>query len=134
LDILPDVHIAGEARESGNSEIYNHIVAASTRYDIMNDYNRTMNMEKTKPADLNADTTAVRSLDMKQRVFHVDGWANDEEEYKIFFDHLFSKGLMTHSLFNITGDWNVDDHDSDPDSEPYCGRPLMRQPLCAPLP
>jgi hypothetical protein len=37
LDILPEVHIAEEAREAGNSTIYEDLMSKPVRYAVMND-------------------------------------------------------------------------------------------------
>ncbi|KAJ9162006.1 hypothetical protein NKR19_g1751 [Coniochaeta hoffmannii] len=70
LDLLPDVTIAEEAREAGkinNSEgstaIFNHIMSQPVRYRVMNDYDRTINIEDPEPgAYLNGDTALRRRL------------------------------------------------------------------------
>lgn len=82
LDLLPDVTIAEEAREAGkinNSEgstaIFNHIMSQPVRYRVMNDYDRTINIEDPEPgAYLNGDTA------LRRRLAEGDGdslvWAN----------------------------------------------------------
>lgn len=47
LDLLPDVSIAEEARESGNdgsTAILKHIMSQPSRYAVMDDYERTVNL------------------------------------------------------------------------------------------
>jgi hypothetical protein len=56
LDVLPEVHVAEEARECGNVEIFEKIMAAPLRYSVMNDYTRTVNADNTRSAFLNGDT------------------------------------------------------------------------------
>jgi hypothetical protein len=60
LDLLPDVSIAEEARESGNdgsTAIFEHIMSQPTRYAVMDDYRRTVNLAKPRAgACLNGDT------------------------------------------------------------------------------
>lgn len=41
LDLLPEVHIAEEARDNGNLDIYNVIVSQPVKYAVFNDYKRT---------------------------------------------------------------------------------------------
>ena len=86
-DLLPEVHIAEEAREAGSLEIFNDIMAKKPRYEVMNDYQRTVNTETPEAAHLNGDT-AVRSY----------------LEVKVKFD----KELISKPYFNITEDMNVD--------------------------
>ncbi|TQW00739.1 hypothetical protein IF1G_00670 [Cordyceps javanica] len=69
LDLLPDVTIAEEARESktqGGSIIYDKIMSAPCRYAIMNDYERSINMsDPAGPAFLNGDTNVLRTLEYR---------------------------------------------------------------------
>jgi hypothetical protein len=79
LDILPDVHIAEEARECGNLTIYEAIVSQSVRYSIMNDYTRSIDLENRQPAHLNGDTAARWMLDIKQAIREPDGKVEEED-------------------------------------------------------
>ncbi|KAL2131373.1 hypothetical protein VTI74DRAFT_5184 [Chaetomium olivicolor] len=60
LDLLPEVSIAEEARESGNdgsTAIFEHIMSQPTRYAVMDDYRRTVNLANPRAgACLNGDT------------------------------------------------------------------------------
>ncbi|KAK8135028.1 hypothetical protein PG984_007040 [Apiospora sp. TS-2023a] len=60
LDLLPDVSIAEEAREGatdGGRLIYQHIMSSPCRYSVMDDRNRSVELDKPQcPAFLNADT------------------------------------------------------------------------------
>lgn len=62
LDLLPDVAIAEEARESekggeGSRAIFRSIMVAPMRYSVLDDYTRCVNVEAPKaPAFLNGDT------------------------------------------------------------------------------
>ncbi len=38
LSVMPDVHVAKEARECGNAAIFDYIMAALVRYAVINDY------------------------------------------------------------------------------------------------
>jgi hypothetical protein len=53
---LPEVHVGEKARESGNTVIYEAIMAADTQYDIMDDYSRTTKAGPPKVGYLNGDT------------------------------------------------------------------------------
>ncbi|KAK3943440.1 hypothetical protein QBC46DRAFT_338396 [Diplogelasinospora grovesii] len=56
LHVLPEVHVAEEARECGNMKIYDDIMASTVKYNVMNDYTRTVDMIAPKPGFLNGDT------------------------------------------------------------------------------
>lgn len=60
LDLLPEVSISEEARESGNdgsTAIFEHIMSQPTRYAVMDDYTRTVNLANPRAgACLNGDT------------------------------------------------------------------------------
>ncbi|GKT51497.1 uncharacterized protein ColSpa_11678 [Colletotrichum spaethianum] len=60
LNLLPDVSIAEEARDNRLYNIFEAIVHQDTRYAVMDDYTRTVNLQSPKPGCLNGDT-AVRS-------------------------------------------------------------------------
>jgi hypothetical protein len=66
LDLLPDVHIAGEDRECGNFAIHDAIVTQAVRYSIMNDYTLSLNLSNCRPAYLTGDTAVRWMLDIKQ--------------------------------------------------------------------
>lgn len=69
--ILPEVHIAEEARECKKMAIYNLIMAQPKKYNLMNDYERTVSsIEEVgvqAGAFLNGDTAVRRLLEIKQR-------------------------------------------------------------------
>lgn len=104
LDLLPDPCIAEEARENENSDglvvegarqIFEQIMAAPTRYGVMNDYERTVGSDTPKPgAHLSADTAVLHALTARQ-VFH--------KYYSPPEDSLWCS-------FNITEDLGIDDH------------------------
>jgi hypothetical protein len=58
LDLLPEVHIAEEARENKQWEIYESIMAAERRYNAMDDYTRTV-FPNPVPGYLNGDRSTV---------------------------------------------------------------------------
>ena len=60
LDILPDVHIAEEARKCGNLAIYENIVSQMVRYSIMNHYTLLVDLDNRRPAS--SSGPAGRSL------------------------------------------------------------------------
>jgi len=67
LDLLPEVHIAEEARERGNLSIYDAIMSQPVKYAVFNDYSRIINHVNTPTAALNGDTYLVSQLDLKQQ-------------------------------------------------------------------
>lgn len=105
LDLLPDPTIAEEARENtegptaaGAQRIYKQIMAAPTRYAVMNDYSRTVKLNDPRPgAFLNADTAV---LSMVRRRFEV------HQNYP-------SGGSMWKNprYFDITEDQGIDEKD-----------------------
>ncbi|KAJ5657533.1 uncharacterized protein N7484_001182 [Penicillium longicatenatum] len=96
LDLLPEAHIAEEARDNGSNAIFEMIMASPVRYRVMNDYTRTVNLENPPVGGLNGDTAVRSFLERKQR--H-SGLAN-------------RPGLKD-LLWNITEDMNVDEFDSE---------------------
>ncbi|KAL4884298.1 hypothetical protein BJY04DRAFT_226055 [Aspergillus karnatakaensis] len=87
LDLLPDVHIAEEARDNGSTEIYD-LIMADDKYDVMNDYTRAVNTDNPPRASLNGDTAVRSSLERKKC-------------YRDLY-------LWDFCYFNITEDMNID--------------------------
>ncbi|KAH8910646.1 hypothetical protein BR93DRAFT_923352 [Coniochaeta sp. PMI_546] len=113
LDILPEIHVAEEARECGNMEIYNAIMACPAKYNVMDDYTRTVNIAGAKPGFLNGDTAVCWSLNLKQRFetpVDIDGDDDpDDEDESGELGWFGSPGYQTNA-FNITEDMNIDEH------------------------
>ncbi|KAB8356327.1 hypothetical protein FH972_023911 [Carpinus fangiana] len=68
LDILPEVHIAEEARENKptGAAIFELLMSSPCRYEVMNDYTRSINAENPRPlAQLNGDTAVLAFLNTK---------------------------------------------------------------------
>ncbi|KAL4903809.1 hypothetical protein BDW74DRAFT_185903 [Aspergillus multicolor] len=89
LDLLPDVHIAEEARDNGCAEIFDMIMGQADRYDVMNDYTRTVNVDNPRKACLNGDTAVRSSLEVKQehsRDFKSTHYFNITEDQSIGID------------------------------------------------
>ncbi|PYI07390.1 hypothetical protein BO78DRAFT_443301 [Aspergillus sclerotiicarbonarius CBS 121057] len=71
LGLLPEVHIAEEARDNGNMEIFELIMASAVKYRVMNDYTRTVEIRNPVPCTgygygLNGDTAVRSFLERKQ--------------------------------------------------------------------
>lgn len=99
LKLLPEVSIAEEARDNAKNgcsiQIFNEIMAAPTRFAVMNDYTRTINTENPQPGMfLNADTAVRSSLDRKLGCSYAD--SSDISP------------LVPDTYWNITEDWNFD--------------------------
>ena len=114
LELLPDVSIAEEARESvtggiGSSTIFRQIMQSSIRYSIMNDYKRSIHFDAPKgPAFLNGDTQVLWQLGIRNVLYEhkigtserqpvldigedcnlsLDGvWATDDQEHLTQFE------------------------------------------------
>ena len=114
LGLLPDVHIAEEARDNNAMKIYNLIMTSDVKYDVMDDYTRTVNLESPKAGvHLNGDTAVRSLLEIKQR--HSSN--NFETPY-----------------FNITEDMNIDSYTSLEKETMDDVSPLLYSPLPVDLP
>ena len=129
LDILPDVHIAEEARECGNLAIYEAIMSQVVRYNIMNDYTLSVDRENRQPACLNGDTCVRWMLDVKQKFKNATDIPDDDDEWD-----LFAESGYEDTTFNITEDMHIDEYESSQnDKRELATRPELRL-LCEPLP
>jgi hypothetical protein len=134
LDILPEVHIAEEARECGNLAIYEAIVSQIVRYNVMNDYGLRLDLEAPKPAHLNGDTCVRWMLDIKQQF--KDATSDFFEEDDEFFPEDLFGGFQGYqdTMFNITEDMQIDEYESDGTAKRLlASRPNLRW-LYEPLP
>lgn len=114
LDILPDAHIAEEARECGNQELFDLIMSEPARYSIMDDYELQVHPENRQPVPLSGDTAVRWMLDVKQGFTDSDvKWFIDETDGELYPDFgFFSDFGYEPTMFNITEDMNVDEHSS----------------------
>jgi hypothetical protein len=135
LDILPDVHIAEEARECGSLEIFHAIMSQPIRYGIMDDYNLSVDTSNRQQAYLNGDTAVRWTLEFKTEIPK---------------DHNRSGSLCSHdamvsrwarrATFNITEDMNVAEKETPlyGCEEPFREKQLSTRPfaqfLTEPLP
>jgi hypothetical protein len=99
LDLLPDVAIAEEARDSGEKgrAIFELIMAQPVRYAVMDDYSLTVRHDAVPGAFLNGDTCVRSTLDKKQSV--VDRLHSGEEQPNL---------LLHKPTLDIAEDWRVD--------------------------
>lgn len=112
LDLLPDVHIAEEARECGNRAIFEAIVSQAVRYSMMNDYELKVDSNDRKPANLNGDTCVRWMLDIKQQLRNADS-EYFEEDGILYPESLFHDYGYDDRIFNLTEDMHIDQHESD---------------------
>lgn len=127
LDILPEVHIAEEARDNGTTAIFDAILNSPVKYAVMNDYSRKIE-ETPRIGNLNDDTAVRSSLEIKQR-FKRPIPTDKNKPYRSECSHDASH------YFNITEDYGVDEFDSKkrkPDSKAMVT--LLYSPLPAGLP
>lgn len=136
LDILPDAHIAEEAREGGNLELFDWIMSQPARYSIMDDYELRIRSENRQPVPLNGDTAVRWMLDVKQGF--TDSNAIYEEINGKLYPGLFDTMGYYHNMFNLTEDMNIDERDSSiADARLLANRlevSLLSSPLPADLP
>lgn len=85
LDILPEVHIAEEARDCENTAIYEDIMSTPVRYAVMDDYTRTISATLRAGACLNGDTAICRSLATKQAFFRAADMDDSDEDIELFY-------------------------------------------------
>ncbi|KAJ5437024.1 hypothetical protein N7445_007909 [Penicillium cf. griseofulvum] len=134
LDLLPECHIAEEARESGHMAIYDAIMKTSVKYNAMNDYTREI--LTPVPGNLNGDT-AIRSY-LNIRFTFDKGWYSNTNWLMSSSYH----GLhwaMDDNNCDITEDRRVDESDTDPETTPFAIKdeeilPMLYNPLPADLP
>ncbi|PSK46168.1 hypothetical protein B9Z65_5136 [Elsinoe australis] len=141
LDLLSDISIAEEARESGgadisgSADIYRMIIAQSPFYEVLDDYTRTVNLDDPKEVTgINCDTAVRSSLDIKQPLTDLtlpltgDLFCDDEEPRPIY-----TSGFRQ-QMFNITEDQSIDDHETEDTRQFDDHTSLLYSPLPKHLP
>lgn len=133
LDPLPEVHVAEEAgyasmqkSSNGSQQIYQHILSQPVKFEIMNDYTRTVNIAGRRVASLNGDTAAYSSLTARSKYYGPQEFKSDSKPWGRFCTDPY--------YFNITEDWGIDDHDCKAPEAPEDYLPLVYSPLPADLP
>jgi hypothetical protein len=86
LDILPDVSIAEEARDNaskpGSKALFDHIMSQPVCYAVLNDYNRTANIESPRsPAFMNGDTAVRSLLEVRVGLDKLKEWTDHKGHY-----------------------------------------------------
>lgn len=147
-DVLPEVHVAEEARDNGSLDIFHDIMAQPVRYSVMDDYHRTVKIDSPTVECLNGDTAVRSTLERKRKIKmplilgdnffdddgNMDNSADDEDAVII---QGFSPGY-----FNITEDGNIDtydgyspnENDTPTTTETSAGPDLISPLLYSPLP
>ncbi|KAM7198758.1 hypothetical protein V8F20_006073 [Naviculisporaceae sp. PSN 640] len=128
LDLLPDISIAEEAQDSvmrgqrkdggeddsGSVEIFQHIVQQPVRWRVMDDYNRTVEIDHPRPVrnyGLNGDTAVVSTLHLKRSFQLVRSEHSRFSEDRSCLTAPAWIGIeLAPSYFNITEDWNIDEY------------------------
>ncbi|KAJ5130651.1 uncharacterized protein N7515_006690 [Penicillium bovifimosum] len=142
LQVLPEVHVAAEARDAslarknkGSEAIYEQIMSNHVKFEIMNDYDRSVNLENPRPAHLNGDTAVFSDLTARMLPAGVETHDSDTRGIVRLVDHIewADKEYNTYNHFNITEDMGIDDHSCG--AEPLASFwPLLYSPLPADLP
>lgn len=150
LDLLPDISIAEEARDSifrdpentGSQAIFDHIVSQPVRWQVMNDYTRHVDLDNPQVAryGLNGDTAVLSTLAMK-RDYNV--LRQEPHRFTFGVDHVGAtlqpsshdiRGEPARSYFNITEDWNIDIIGGRLRQHSWHSAPEMLTLLSSPLP
>jgi len=135
LDLLPEVSIAEEARDSGikGEAIFDVIMNSPSRYAVMNDYTRTVNLETPRsPAFLNCDTAVRSSIDVPQKSSMITlSYLVSGTTARVYFDITECQGVCHYNVNGRVINWQSDDwfiEDTTPESK------ALASLLCSPLP
>lgn len=106
LELLPDVHIAEEARDNDNMDIFDWIMTQPILYEVMDDYELVINVDTPRAgAVLNADTAVLSYLKHRNKVrFNFD----PEDGERTFKHSWILDSVRQGQIYNITEDWNLD--------------------------
>lgn len=130
LDLLPDVAIAEEAQDSvmrsrrhgggqdrcsdGSQDIFDQIVRQPVRWQMMNDCQRSVDLDCPKAAiyGLNGDTAVVSTLELKRGFRSLRPLSRFDDDKTQLSPVYMDDEELAPSYFNITEDWNIDEHTS----------------------
>ncbi|KAJ5551689.1 hypothetical protein N7535_000367 [Penicillium sp. DV-2018c] len=142
LQVLPEIHVAAEARDAslarknkGSEAIFEQIMSNHVKFEIMNDYDPSVNLENPRPAHLNGDTAVFSDLTARMLHAGVESDSSNTRGFVRLVDHIewADKEYNTYNHFNITEDMGIDDHSCG--AEPLASFwPLLYSPLPADLP
>ncbi|KAJ4378726.1 hypothetical protein N0V86_005597 [Didymella sp. IMI 355093] len=127
LALLPEVHIAEEARDANNLDIYNVITAQPAKYAVFDDYSRTYTPSSPRPSLINGDTCVRSMLEIKQR-YSMPHHVNSNVPW-------YRRRGFSNRRFDITEDMSIDTYHSDAHKiDQAVVIPLLYNPLPADLP
>ncbi|KAL4797272.1 hypothetical protein BDV19DRAFT_387446 [Aspergillus venezuelensis] len=110
----------------GSQEIYDLILSQPVKFEIMNDYTRTVDIVGRRIAFLNGDTAVYPSLTARTKYY-----GPREPIFQAMPWNAFCQELP---YFNITEDRGIDDHDSKAPEAPEFYLPWVHNPLPSDLP
>lgn len=124
LDILPEIHIAAEARDNNHEIVFDYIMSQPILFEVMNDYTRQIDVKHPRAGAVLDGNTAVCSYLNQRR--KLPSWC-------LLSDYDDTFWLDRKGNFNITEDWSFDLRKSrTPD--PGDPEPLLIAPLPTHLP
>ncbi|KAF9692049.1 hypothetical protein EKO04_010166 [Ascochyta lentis] len=133
LNLLPEVHIAEEARDNGSRAIFDAIIDQPVKYAVFNDYERLYEPHEPKVAALNGETCVRSMLELKQRY----GRPSPKHARHWTYGRTTTPGFEVHR-FDITEDMCIDTYTSDRNAYDLIDQdvviPLLYSPLPADLP
>ncbi|CAK7223410.1 hypothetical protein SBRCBS47491_005199 [Sporothrix bragantina] len=146
LDLLPDISIAEEARDSvirnassssSSQLILDHILSQPVRYNIMNDYTRHVKLDSPSVArfGLNGDTAVVSALSHRRHFteLRLISRVNTNGNEVTLQPPLSHEEEPAPSYFDITEDWSLDGVTT-PSSQNQSEDKAMLELLWSPLP
>ncbi|KAK2598275.1 hypothetical protein N8I77_011699 [Diaporthe amygdali] len=130
LDLLPDIAIAEEARDSvtrsrshrcdegrsndGSQDIFHQIVRHPVRWQVMDDYMGRVDLDCPRPAryGINGDTAVFSTLELRRDFRRLRPLSRfNSDKTRLDHPYVIDEELAP-CYFNITEDWNVDEHAS----------------------
>jgi hypothetical protein len=128
LALLPEAHIAEEARDNNNPDIYNAITSQPVKYTVFNDYTRTYTPCSPRPSLINGDTCVRSMLEVKQR--YTTPWS-----VKSNTSSWYRRDGFRERYLDITEDMSIDTYSvSASKTNQSVVVPLLYNPLPADLP
>jgi hypothetical protein len=130
LNLLPEVHIAEEARDNGSLAIFGSIISQPVRYAVFNDYERKYEPNAPRVAVINGDICVQSLLELKQRYQE-----STKESSKGYWRPSYD-GFDVRQ-FDITEDMCIDTYTSDREAYSINENvviPLLYSPLSVELP
>jgi hypothetical protein len=127
LFLLPEAHIAEEARDNNNPDIFNAITSQPVKFTVFNDYTRTYTPCSPHPSLINGGTCVRSMLEVKQR--YTTPWP-----VKSNASSWYRRDGFRERYFDITEDMSIDTYSvSAPKINQFIVVPLLYNPLPADL-